>query len=95
MVAPIVHNVGHALERASMMHVHGKEDGGSLREGCDPVSNPQEDCYFCLTKVFADLELSQAQESLHFIVSARALLDDTPFSQGSSYFSARAPPLFG
>jgi len=78
-----------------MMHVHGNEDGVSLRESCDLVTNPPEDCLFCLTKMVAGLGLEGVQEAPHADVTSSLLRDDVIFSNDAPSFGARAPPLFG
>ena len=95
IVSPILHDISNAVERASMMHVHGKEDGVSLREGCDLVAGPRDECLFCLTKIVSGLKTDRTHEELHVNVTQNILRDEVLISQVLMSVGARAPPLFG
>ena len=78
-----------------MMHVHGKEDGVSLREWCDLVAGPRDECLFCLTKIVSGLKTDRTHEELHVNVTQNILRDEVLISQVLMSVGARAPPLFG
>lgn len=49
IVAPLVHEIGHALERAELTHVHDVQDNVTLRTGCEPLPSLADECPINLT----------------------------------------------
>ena len=92
LVAPLVHEIEHAQERAEMTHVHDVRDGDTLRTGCDSLPWMAHECPVSLTKVQAIGSIQQP-----FADPGTSTTDwDTPveavFSRFNHFQFVRGPP---
>jgi len=93
IVAPLVHQVEHALERAEMAHVHDVSDDPTLRTGCDALPSLAEECPVSLTKVQSDAVPTHRWAPLVADRASWQAYELVLASRTSSFSFVRGPPV--